>query len=36
MAGLVPTLHVVSGEGRSVNARDEPGHDGAKAVRNNS
>jgi hypothetical protein len=28
MAGLVPAIHVLATEEKSVDARDKPGHDG--------
>jgi hypothetical protein len=31
MAGLVPAIHVFSLRRKDVDARDEPGHDDAKA-----
>ena len=27
LAGLVPAIHVFAGDGKSVDARDKPGHD---------
>ncbi len=30
MAGLVPAIHVFADGGKSVDARDKPGHDGER------